>query len=280
MTISIAIYADQMYRHHRIFSRIFAEGLKRHGYSFSVRNNRDYTPTDLAVIWGHRQHEIQKGQRSRGLDYLVMERGYIGDRFKYTSMGYNGLNGKAEHHAQDMPHDRWQVHRHLLKPWHDGNYVLIMGQVAGDASIAHTDIIGWYKRTYETCKFVFGDDMPIYFRPHPCSRVMAPELPHLRVLAGDLKESLSRAHCAVVYNSNSGVDAVLAGTPIIACDRGTMAWPMARHTFGTVMNKPDREQWAADVCYCQWRDDEIEDGTAWDHLKVRYENPNYNSATG
>jgi hypothetical protein len=83
---------------------------------------------------------------------------------------------------------------------------------------------------------------------------------------GNLAEALAGAAFAVTWNSNSGVDAAMAGVPVVAMDEGSMAWPVAAHDLGAVPRLPERRPWAAQLAWCQWRPEEIADGTAWEAL--------------
>ena len=187
----------------------------------------------------------------------------------WTSCGFNGLNGNADFQNADSPTDRWRPHIKRMEPWRTdaGDYILIMGQVAGDASIQDVDINEWYRDVYAEAKSAFN--LPIYFRPHPLSRREVP-FPNINLLSGDLKTSISNAHLVVTYNSNSGVDSILAGVPTVAYDKGSMARGVAMHEIESVTVMPGRQQWANDLAYCQWTMDEIKDGITWDHLRQRY----------
>jgi len=269
MPFDIRIYADAMYRHHGNYADLFQNGLRRHGIDARVYNNYDYKPCDLAVFWGHRQKHIIAGQREAGTDYLVMERGYVGDRFFWTSLGYNGLNGHAEFYNEDMPADRWEKLGAQLKPWRKslGHYVLLLGQVKGDANLEGIDIDQWYTDTATAIEKRYP--FPVVFRPHPKSRQSAPNT-FLRCVCGSLESALSEAVLAVAWNSNSLVDAVLYGVPVAAGETGSMAWELSGSIDGC-MQYPGRQQWAHNLAYCQWSADEIESGAAWDHLKRRYQ---------
>jgi len=250
----------------------FGQGLGRHGQSFSRQRTGVSAAADLVVFWAHRRHMIIKKQLDDGHDYLVMERGFVGARFDYTSLGYNGLNGRADFVNANVPDDRFYLFEHFMRAWRglNGKYWVIMGQVAGDASIEHCDIQKWYETMVATIKS--NSSIPIVYRPHPLSRQYEkPGGTHLR--SGTLNEILSNARGAVTYNSNSGVDAVLAGVPTMAQDKGSMAYPVAAHDFealSTAANEPDRVAWLQCLSYCQWSLSEIIDGTAWQHLKRRY----------
>jgi len=81
-----------------------------------------------------------------------------------------------------------------------------------------------------------------------------------------IEKDLEAARYAVTFNSNSGVDAALAGVPVVAMDEGSMAWQVAGHRIGEIVF-PDREKWAHDLAFAQWDVEEITSGEAWEHLR-------------
>jgi hypothetical protein len=213
---------------------------------------------------------INEAQRNGGADFLVMERGYFGDRMTNTGMAYNGLNGRGEFMAKNMPSDRWEKHGVPVKPWKvGGEYMLLMGQVSGDQSLYGKDPRKWYLLAMSKIKSM--TDVPVYFRPHPLSRQWDGLLQTCGYKTDTLEESFSGAMCVVTYNSNSGVDAVINGIPVIAMDPGSMAWDMAQHDITMEFYMPDRKQWLYDLAYKQWTLEEVESGEAWEHLKQKYE---------
>lgn len=241
----------------------FRNGLKRHGLSADIEQPKVVIDCDLAVFWGHRHRDIIRRQKDLGRRYLVMERGYIGDRFSWTSLGYDGLNGHADFCNQDVSGDRWDKHfAHLMRPWRkrDG-YALVMGQVRGDAALQGVNWVGWASGTIAQLK-ALGHD--VRFRPHPKDPGQCYGCP---TLTGELENALAGASLVVTWNSNSGVDAALAGVPVVAMDRRSMAWDIAAHGLETAGITPDRTRWAHRLAWCQWRLSEIQDGDAWDHLK-------------
>ncbi|MFO7971577.1 MAG: hypothetical protein R6U40_07485 [Desulfobacterales bacterium] len=272
MSLNIKIYQRQFQPHAGKPATAFISGLKRHGLTAEWLHQTRYKPCDLAVIWGVRFPHIIQGQKECGGDYLVIERGYFRDRMAYCSLGFNGLNGRAEFLAKDMPPKRWFHHGVKIEKWKTGgDYILLMGQVEGDQSLNGKNIRHWYERVMTRVKEL--TDMPVYYRPHPQSRRFVGRLRCAGYKTDSLEESLSGAMCAITYNSNSGVDAVLNGVPVIAMDRGSMAWDVAQHEITMDMYLPDRMQWLFDLAYKQWTLEEIANGEAWDHLKRKYEKP-------
>ena len=88
-----------------------------------------------------------------------------------------------------------------------------------------------------------------------------------------IEKAISKAKVVVTINSNAGVDAALAGKPVIALDQGSMVWDISAHDFKNI-NSPklnDRAQWCNDIAYAQWHPSELKSGEAWEHLKKLYE---------
>ena len=244
-----------------------SDGLKRHGYDPVIVPKGSLPPegSPFIVCWGWRE-----GRRLReaGHNVLVMERGYIGDRFYWTSLGWNGLNGRATWNVPGDNGQRFEEHHgHLLKPWkqdRDG-YALLIGQVRGDAALADVVIDHWY---LEAAAALHRNGYKVKFRPHPESirrKIDGRALLQHR-LHGTLEEALAGASCVVTYNSNTGVEAALAGLPVIACDEGSMAWPVATHGIDQPLVTPDRQEWCRRMAWRQWTPDEIASGFALDHV--------------
>lgn len=238
------------------------KGLAKHGIAATAMRNGTYESTKAPVVvcWGWRNGQRFRGQ---GHEVLVMERGYLGDRFAWTSLGWNGLNGHAQFEIDDVDGSRWLRHYSLVvQPWRtDGEYVLVMGQVPADMSVQRIDFKAWARSTMARLREL--TDLPVLFRPHP-SRVdtmgLRPQL------LGDLGDALAKAAVVVTYNSNSGVDSVLAGVPTIALDAGSMAWPVAAHEFTMSPPTLPREPWLHRLAWCQWTLDEIASGEAWETI--------------
>jgi hypothetical protein len=266
--MKVHIYARQMSTEQGVSKQLvaFSKGLKRHGIEPVVLPPGKSAKCDMAVTWGvKRKLEMESGRRC-----LVLERGYLGDRMKtWTSAGFDGLNGYADFLNTGKGPERFDAEYgpDFLKPWRTspkGNLVVIMGQVRGDASLRGMNIDAWYRQTAERlirCGHRVG------FRPHPLFRSAIPN-PKVVHLGGTLEEALGRAKWVVTYNSNSGVDSVVAGLPTVTCDRGSMAWSVTGHDPAAEPPIPDRTAWASRMAWAQWRMEELENGAAWDHLKA------------
>jgi hypothetical protein len=267
MTPAIRIFARPS-PHQTAAARWALDGFARHGLSAEIVSAYSYTPCDLAVCWGVHHEAIFAGQRTHGGRVLVMERAYLGDRTHWVSMGYDGLNGRAQFYTEDVPSDRAAAHwSHALRPWRDGgHYALLLGQVPGDAAVRGLQLEAWVR---DIARALVARGYLVVFRPHPQARqtIHAPALLVQARRDRSLDEELAEAAVAVTWNSNAGVDAVLAGVPTVALDEGSMAWPVTSHAIQADPVRPDRRRWLERLAYCQWTPDEIAHGDAWAHLR-------------
>lgn len=239
-------------------------GLHAHGIETAPFNSLPCDDADFSVVWGWRVAERVKSHLSRPV--LVAERGYI-DRMTYSSLGWDGLNGRARFKINQDPSRFRNLFADRLRPWRSGSsgYALIIGQVIGDAQLSGVDILAWYKRT---AVLLHDQGWDVKFRQHPVEvkrGVARPSVPFAVNADGSLEDALAGAGLVVCYNSNTAVDAVMAGVPVHVEDIGSMVYGLASHNFGII--KPEREVRLSELANLQWSIDEIASGKAWDVVK-------------
>jgi hypothetical protein len=270
---TVRVYLSQN-EQENVVLKAFCEGCPE---SKELVSGFDYRPSDIAVIMGvykkrvpisYPRGNVFRQQRSKNLDVVVLETGYInrgdGENHHYAA-GFNGLNGRADFRNKNMPDDRAKLLGVELKPWRDGKYILLCGQVPWDASLEGSDHQLWLQATLERLRSYTQKE--VVFRPHPLARGAYGPL-DCRVSARSLAEDLAGAHAVVTFNSNTGVDALVNGVPVFAQDQGSMCWSVANKSLISVdvPNKPDRGQWLSDLAYCQWTPAELRSGETWRHL--------------
>ena len=236
---------------------------------------------DVAVICGMYKQSVpysaHRGrvfevQRYLGKNTLVVSKGFI-ERDRYYSVGWNGLNNKADFLNTGMGRDRLPGVR--LAPWRTGGeYFLIAGQIPWDANLQDVNFFEWVAVTALRLQRMSGTQ--IVFRPHPEMQGDLSELyeemvkSNIRISDASMKEDLAGAKAVISYNSNLAVDAVLAGVPTITRDIGSMAWPVSGHHFEYLMDPEllhlPREEWLNDLSYAQWTLEEMASGATWEHL--------------
>lgn len=256
------IMTNERANHQKSFGGAFARGLEKHGWKVSFMREQKKA-ADLIVLWSTRNQAAIARQKALGGEVCILERGYVGDRFTWTSVSFGGgLNGHATFRGPFDDASRWETHfASFMKPWQkvDGGYALILQQVAGDMSLRGADVDAFYKKAQKT----FSKDMPVKIRPHPNKRPCHGDA--YQGMLTSLQEDLAGAACAITWNSNSGVDAVLAGVPTIAMNKGSMAWGVTGHDL-TMPPMPDREKWAHALAWKQWTKEEFENGYCWENI--------------
>ncbi len=243
-----------------------------------------YTDCDIAVLFGvgkkmvpasfARGEVYREHHTIRGKDVIIIERGFI-DRERYYGAAWNGLNGLADFVNQNSLNDRWNSLGVTIDPWrlpNPENHILLCGQVPWDASVQHIDYELWVQETYHKLVAIGKDlNRKVIFRPHPQVQNHDYGVPSSK---RTWEEDLKNTHCVIAYNSTSAALAILGGVPIFAFHKGSMAWEVACHTLNhtNLVNppKPARFQWACNLAYAQWTEDEMRKGLTWQHLKRKF----------
>ncbi len=267
--IKIGIYFSRRDMALRIY-----EGLRKHGLDVSFITKENYQDVGMYVIGGWRARRIIREAQEKKKNILVIEGGFIQPRKAWRSLGFNGLNGYAMYAPAADNGERFQKrHGYHLKPWRQGKdgYALLIGQVPGDKSLHGVGINRWLRVMAEQLK---AKNIEVLYRPHPRvatsaenwgEDVVVPE--GVRLSSGTLAEDLAGAAYTVIYSSTTAVESVLAGVPAVVMSPGSIAWPVTSHDLDSPLLYPDRTQWCNDLAWRQWTEDEIRDGSAWEHTK-------------
>ncbi len=234
-----------------------------------------YSPCDIAVIFGVGKRQVPASYDRGAIVYehrfrerkpiIILERGFI-QRDKYYGVALDGLNGLGCFGNANSKPDRWKKLKTKIKPWRNGEYFLVCGQVPWDASVQHSNHTKWVQDTIKLVESL--TDAPVYFRPHPDVKGKVDyEVPERDTT---WEQDLAGAKAVITFNSTSSAMAILEGIPIFAADPGCIAWGVATHeiTKEALANPPmlDREQWAYDLAYAQWTAEEMETGQPWRQL--------------
>lgn len=238
---------------------------------------------------------------------LVME----SSMFRGTSirgllrLGWNSYqHHEADFNNKDSDGDRWKLLQQKygmeVSDWKaNGEYVLFLLQKPGDSSLLDISLDSRYKDYWDwVSKTVVeirkNTDRKIIIRPHinqqdisynnsariskTVKNCFVSENYKWKKDYGSsggegLQNDLSNAWCAVTYNSLSGVESVLSGTPLIALHQGSMAYPVAHKNLSqieTLNRNLDITQWLYDSAYTCWSSVELSRGEAWERLRPRY----------
>ena len=217
---------------------------------------------------------------------------------------FSYFQDEGDYCNEDSPSDRWlkisKEQNLIVEPWQNNSdgHILLCLQRPGDSSLHRIlikkkqDYKYWIWKTVRDIRRY--TDRKIVIRLHPFRRetvlnmlfAIEDTFKNIEISentsgmitfgggnGGDgLIKDIEGAYCAVGLNSNVLTETVMAGIPTFSLCSGSMAWSVSNH-FLRDINSPimefDRTQWLYNLSYCQWSEDEIEQGLPWEHLKKK-----------
>ena len=263
-------------RSQRIGERM-AAGIRRAGDKVTIRTDGEYRgPREaVAVFYGFEKNTptIMEEMKAAGRKAVYLDLGYWGRREGGRFAGYHKIAINDRHptnYFQNTAHSDDRVARFNLqvRPWQSGGgHILVAGMSDRAAASLGMQPEEWERWAIAEARK--HTDRQIIYRPKPSWRTAKPILgvgfSHQKE---PLENALAGCHAVVTHHSNVAVDAMVAGIPAF-CWAG-VAQPMTSQDLSQIeapAYPDDREQWLADVAYCQWNGAEMENGKPWRHLK-------------
>ena len=217
--------------------------------------------TDMLVFWGLKgPSKIMKdAAAAKGLKCAVVELPYFrGNGKRSVSILQDGYYLRHNNNGDflgsaAMPSDRLDVKVKSRKDKTDG-FILVCGQVPGDAQTCEIDIRVWEEKIID--RLVKSGEEVVY-RPHP----------NVKKSDQSLEDQLDNCKAMVAYNSTATVECIIKGVPFWSPERSQYS-PMAC-TMGEWKAKPkkDREQFLANLAYCDYSKDEFFEGGPVAHIE-------------
>lgn len=263
----------------------FAAGAQSQGATVHVETKNIYTPSKLAVILGWasplqqspniklRAHVVQQ-QKQQGNHVMAIDANcfkFADPDSRYLRYSINGVYYDTSEYANgNSDASKWhQLSQDInvqLQDWRStGNYILLLIQRDGGWSMKGADPVIWARKKIKLIRSQC--DMPIVLRPHPGKIVDLSSLTNATVVVSDtvarsLQQDIDQAAAAVVFNSSSGVAAILHGVPLWVDDPGSVCWAVANKDIDQIQNPVffDRNQWINDLAACHWTDEESRQG--------------------
>jgi len=267
----VCVYIPKYNETHQQVLRAFARGIPGAQVRYLEEFRED---SQVAVVFGWYKYAFLPTMKKKPIidHYLkagrliVVESAFL-KRKEYYQIGWNGFAGHADFKNEGVPMDRWKALGIKAKPWNmnRNGLAVICGQLPRDTQVQDVDHLKWCRETF--LWYCNRMSSRAVFRPHPRHENpgeygIDPSLHDTRAL----KKVLEEASLIVTWNSTTAVEAVVAGVPVVACNRGSMAWPMAEHQMTLCPSRPKREAWLAGLGYAQWTLEEMERGLPWRHL--------------
>ena len=263
----------------------FADGAKSHGARVHVETQDKYTPAKLAVILGWaspKQHSPNIKLRAQ----IIQQQKRLGNHtmcidancFKFAdnnsfylrySIG-SPFYDTGNYANKQSDSNRWnQLSKDLNINMHNwrtaGKYILLLIQRDGGFTMKGLHPLAWAEQKIKIIQQ--HTNMPIVLRPHP-GKVADPTLliqsgvTVSNPLQNSLLNDLAHASAAFVFNSSSGVAAILHGVPLWVDDPSSVCWQVANTDINKIHNpvKFDRTQWLNNLSACHWTDEESRQG--------------------
>lgn len=245
----------------------FASGLRACGYDVHFGTPTSYEPGMVYVSWNRYDvgHAICTKVEQAGRIALVAENGYIGpggvsphgmNPREWYALAIGGHNGQGQWSTGGP--ERWDALGVDLKPWRaDGDHILVCpNRPFGRPGYAMAG--NWAEDVAARLRAI--TKRPVRIRPHPGND------PARKPLA----EDLAGAWACVIWSSSAGVQALVAGIPVI-CE--APAWIVHRAALGYCavddVARPSRGPRLPQLrrlAWAQWHVDEIATGEPFRHL--------------
>jgi len=251
-------------------------GLSHIGENVVFRSSENYhgVTSDYAVFYG-----LSRGLDKIFADYkkeataIYVDLGYWHRRINGRFNGYHKMVINSRHptaYFQDYKHDSERFNKLgiPIHPWKKctRSEIIIAGMSAKAANAEGIAAGSWEKGAItELRQFT---RKTITYRPKPSCRQSRP----LRDSNFDKSRALSVAfkdcHALVTRQSNTAVEAVLEGVPVFTQLGVASAMGLSDLSFIETPIYPEgREQWAADIAWCQFTPAEMASGLPFLHFK-------------
>lgn len=225
-----------------------ADGAKAVGYRVIFLNRKYFDwrhdikeNAAFAVVYGYKKisREIVEAYRAASISCLVVDAGYF-LRPDYDQISLNGLNWLPACVSMDA-HDRAvRLGQEAKARRKKGDYVLILGQVDGDAQHSIPDCESWIQDAAQK-----NAGNPVVIRRHP--KVELSDI--------SLAEAVADATKVVTYNSTAAIEAIRQGVPV-ECDES------AFYAEYATADKQKRQEFFDRACQAVWNQDEMRSGEA------------------
>lgn len=255
---AVCLTKSNLSRYRRISSAM-SQGIRAVGDHPVVCEVGNKRYGSVGVIYGWKHHaEVEKFPR-----FVYADLGYW-KRDRYYRLCCNAWSPEKYVRA-GLDSSRFDELGLEIKPWHDGEEIIIAGSSAKAAKDHGLGYMEWEKAAalkLQDCGY------RVMFRPKPGDPQAFP-IPGTELDRRPLEQALASARALVTHHSNTAIDALLAGVPV-HCETGAAAaFSVPMEEIAKAPRMSGREQFLYDVAWLQWTETEMKLGYAWKHLKER-----------
>jgi hypothetical protein len=283
----------------------FIQGVNAVGDDGVVHRSYDLLDCDVGVIqgWQHQQGksaqhlilrqsvvDLQKRKNKTVCtadSNLFLYANKSNEPHHYLRYSFNGVFPNTGIYFDNNPDPkRWQqissdLNISLEPKKQNGKNILICLQRDGGWSMGKRNVVDW---TIDTIiKIRSHSDRTIVIRPHPKdNKAIDTYLPSLKKFYNNnisiefskqdtlLEDDLNKTWAVVNHNSSSIVGPIIQGYHAFITDATTSQCAEVAHTDFSLIDSPldfDRQRWVERISMFHWKFSELEDGSAWRHMR-------------
>ena len=268
--MKIAIYKSPTFREERVVAAL-SQGFGRHGVNFTVipkPSNPQIPPnTSLVVFIGVKSTKLRNACLKAGVPYLLIDKGYF-HRSRYHRFALNGFTPcyLGSGHADPARFKSLHVPCSARRRPKASNIVFIGFDNKYGAFHGLTDAGEYATGVAEQVQHIIqGTSLKWLVR----SRADRARMPFSAVLPS--------CYCVIVHGSIAGVEAVMAGVPVVSLGgrAANVVHDLSNLALEDVVNPklPDEKAVAkrlAELAWCQFTYEEIRHGLAWEVISEQY----------
>ena len=285
---------------HNILTK-FIQGVNAAGDIGILHNGYDLQQCDVGMIQGW-QHDLGKNMPHLQLRQNVINRtankhvctadanlflyaNKTNHPHHYLRYSFDGVFRNTGIYFDDIINPiRWQqlskdCNIQLEESKKHGNHILICAQRNKGWSMGKLGLDGWLVNTCQEIRKY--SDRPIIVRLHPSDNQTNRRSPQIQKMLNQLTnvslstrqsidEDLNNCWAVVNHNSSSIVGPLIKGYAAFITDAEKSQCSEVSHTDFSLIETPiefDRLKWLERICMFHWKFSEIEDGSAWRHIR-------------
>ena len=256
-------------------------GASAAGYKALIRMDNYYRQPigDIAAFYGYQKSfpRIMAEYIAAGKTVVFVDLGYwgrrLGGRYKgYHKVTINGRNPDKYLMKRNRDANRITLLGIKALPWRsDGNFIIVAGMSDKSANSYGLKPEEWER--WAVAELQKHTIRPIIYRPKP-SWLAAKPIPgsHFQPAqksSDATAKTFAGCHAVVTHHSNIAIDALVNGVPSFCWDGAATC--MSLQDLSKIekpLRPPARDQWLANIAWCQWSVPEIASGAMWRSLKM------------
>lgn len=290
--MKVVAYMSDKPREHML-ANAFKLGIQQAGHEFELRRMAEYgenidgndlrypgpsPDTDVAMFFGvkGKSRQVLDDHLAMGKQTIMLDKGYSRSKgenghTEYSRVIVNALDPSDYMMNGEVKGDRWKtlgIRMGKQRKIRDG-HILFCGSTQ-----KYHDFHGIGDMT-EYAARIFGKLRKVtakhfVYRPKPSAKRM-PSIPGTFLSSGGtpMSEALRGCHIVVTHGSTAAMDAVMSGVPALVLGK-SIASPVSESDLLKIDDPffptdDQRYAWACQMAYCQWTNEEMRNGAAWEY---------------